>query len=126
MRRMTMNVPENDLTDEVLEDAPISPAAEALRPEGLSDREWALVRRDRAEQAAEARRVAAWGPVIDELDEAAGDEGNPRAALFIKRSSAHGWEADDEVESFAFELMRERGYVETQIRGHGLVWEKED
>jgi hypothetical protein len=85
--------------------------SEALKPEGLSEKEWAVVRRMRAEEAAEARRAAAWRPIIAELEEVGGDIGpfgdtpdawNRIAERFIARVTALGWQADLEVESLAW------------------------
>jgi hypothetical protein len=126
-------------------------AAEAMRPEGLSDREWALVRRDRAELAEEERRNAVWAPVIEELNKAISfslpltrrcggkginSHGGLRATAKTirrhgtepshsssKRAGAYGWNRDQEIESFAAALMRSEGYDQVDIRNHGLVWE---
>jgi hypothetical protein len=102
-------------------------AAEAMRPEGLTDDEWRLVRRHRAAKAEEARRVAAWAPAIEELNEACdGDDDavawDQAAALFVNRAGAHGSDRDLEIENFAAALMRATGHELVEIRNHGSVW----
>jgi hypothetical protein len=108
-------------------------AAETLRPEGISAEEWELVRIHRARKAEEARRIMAWRAPLADLDEACGDAGvhaageeawDRAAARFIERATAHGWQADDEVEGFTRALMRAAGYAEVAVRGHGTVWER--
>jgi len=100
---------------------------EAPRPEGLSPEEWELIREYRAEKAEEERLAAVWAPVIAKLNEAGDDIGDAQAwdqvaALFVKRVAAHGWQADEEIESFAAALMRATGYEHVVIRNHGWVW----
>jgi hypothetical protein len=121
------NVPENDLTGEALEEVR-SDAAEALKPDGLSDKEWEAVRRMRAEEAEERRRVMVWRLPLAELRVAAEDDdedARDRAAhLFIDRVLAHGWDVDDEISNFCDALMRADGYRQVSLRNHGWVWTK--
>lgn len=109
----------------------IDAAVEALKPDGLDDDEWALVREHRAKKAAEEARDEMWRQVLAELVEAAGDNDDWRAAgeRFISRAgSIAGWDdvAGDnpETDSFIEGLLMAADWREEHIRNHGTVWQR--
>jgi hypothetical protein len=100
--------------------------SDAMKPEGISDREWELIRDDRVKQAQEAERAALWPSVLDQLanavEEGDPDDWAPSARLFVERARAADWGHD--IEDFAEALMRELGFGQRQIRGHGICWKR--
>jgi hypothetical protein len=100
-------------------------AAEALKPDGLDDEEWVLVREHRALRAEKERRVALWAQVIAELTEATGEDEDDWAAAglrFIERAKACSWE-DEQLEDFAIAFIEAIGFQRKEIRGRGVVWQ---
>jgi hypothetical protein len=110
-------------------------AAADIRPVGLDDVEWALVRRHREERADQDRRNAMWASAIRDLSEAAAskdpnediwdrpDEAWDKIAIrFVERADAQGWRVDEEVQDFACALMRASGFEERRLRSVGQAW----
>jgi hypothetical protein len=109
-------------------DAVLEPAEDAaaapLKPDGLDDDEWALVREHRARKAEEERRAAAWVPIFAQLNEAAATDGAERLAL--GRATVRRPRRKLRLGRRDSRLRRgphaDGGFVETTICGHGRVW----
>jgi hypothetical protein len=114
-------------------DAVLEPAEDAaaapLKPDGLDDDEWALVREHRARKAEEERRAAAWAPIFAQLNEAAATDGtddwHSAARLFVARADRRP-RRKLRLGRRDSRLRRgphaDGGFVETTICGHGRVW----
>ena len=102
-------------------DAVLEPAKDGatatLKPHGLDDDEWALVREHRAQKAAEERRaLAADLPRVERSRrQRRYDDWDAAARRFVTRAEALGW-SEEETSDFIAGLMREDGFTEATIQ----------
>jgi hypothetical protein len=98
---------------------------------GLTEEERQDVRLGRAHRAREARMLAHWAAVAADLSGAAitglpefeGEDWDKVARRFRDRIEPH-WLGEDDIEEFAFALMRALGFQKVAIRGHRDCWER--